>query len=83
MGREGRVGVSGSRYVAYRAAWLYVCAWIVAVSLDSPSPLVGFASTGVAAAAVVFILSVLIKPRPTRAPVGSTDALGVSYTDGP
>ncbi len=83
MGREGRAGRSGLRYLAYRAAWLYLCAWIVAVSLESPPPLVRFASIAVAAAAVVFILVVLVRPRPTRAPAGTTDAHGVSDTDGP
>ena len=53
----------------------------------NPSGAVGiigvFASIAVAAAAVVFILVVLVRPRPTRAPAGTTDAHGVSDTDGP
>jgi hypothetical protein len=53
----------------------------VAVSLDSLPVLVRFASIGVAGAAVVFIVVVLIKPRPTRVPAGAPDPRGVSYPD--
>ena len=65
LGQARRDGRSGSRYFAYRAAWLYLCAWVVTVSLDSvPGPL-RFVSIGVAGASAVFILRVLLTPRPT------------------
>lgn len=65
MGRERRGGISGSRYLAYRAAWLYLCAWLVTVTLDSLPASLTFVSIGVAVASAVFILVVLIAPRPT------------------
>ena len=65
MGRERRHGLSGSRYLADRAAWLYLCAWVVTVSLDSLPASLRLVSIGVAVASAVFILLVLITPRPT------------------
>jgi hypothetical protein len=59
------------RLAAYRAAWVYMCAWIAAVSLGRlPHPL-GVVSVSLAVAAVLLIAVVLLEPRPTRAPVGS------------
>jgi hypothetical protein len=61
------------RRPAYLAAWVYLCAWILALSLNSLPGSVRFGSMGIAAAAIVVIGLVLIEPRPTRAPAVPSD----------
>ena len=65
-GSDGYSPGPGRRRVAYRAAWLYICAWIAAVSLGRlPHPL-EVVSLAPAVAALLLIVAVLIEPRPTR-----------------
>ena len=65
-GSEGHRRALRLRRVAYRAAWLYMCAWIAAVSLGRlPHPL-EVASLAPAVAALLLIIAVLVEPRPTR-----------------
>jgi Flp pilus assembly protein TadB len=65
VGREERTGRSGPRYMAYRAAWLYLCAWVVTVVLGSVPAALRSVSIAVAVVAALFILTVLVKPRPS------------------
>lgn len=52
--------------LGYRAAWLYMCAWIAAVSLGRLPHTLEVASLAPAVAALLLIVAVLIEPRPTR-----------------
>ena len=71
------VGVCGcersSRHLAYLAAWLYLCAWIVALSMSSVPAAIRSVTAAVAVGAAVFIVRVLVAPRPTRAPLNPSD----------
>jgi hypothetical protein len=52
---------------------VYLCAWILALSLSWLPVSVRFGSMGLAAVAIVVIGLVLIEPRPTRAPAVPSD----------
>ena len=71
------VGVSGcersSRHLSYLAAWLYLCAWIVALSMSSVPTAIRSVTAAVAVGAALFIVRVLVAPRPTRAPLTPSD----------
>jgi hypothetical protein len=76
VGRHGRQHQQGHRasdralrlrHVAYQAAWLYMCAWIAALSLGRLPHALEVASVALALAAVLLIVVVLIEPRPMRA----------------
>ncbi len=69
----GRGRLLRLRRAAYRAAWVYLCAWIAAVSLGRlPHPL-EVASLAPAVAALLLIVAVLIEPRPKRGSVAPRD----------
>lgn len=78
-GEDPRVSPRGGgrlvqlRHGAYLAAWLYLCAWIVASSLGWVPASLRLAGVGLTAAAVLLILTVLLAPRPTRTPVSASD----------
>jgi len=67
------------RRVVYLAAWLYLCAWVVALSLGAVPASATLASVGVAAAAVLLIIVVLVSPRPAP-PAATSEMHGVSHT---
>jgi hypothetical protein len=80
-GRQSQQGNRGLRRVMYLAAWLYLCAWIVALSLGRLPAEVRFASIGVAAAAILLIVLVLVEPHPTQTPVIPSRSYSVKTTD--
>ncbi len=61
------------RRVAYRTAWLYVCAWVAALSLGRLPRSLGVACVAVAVVAMLLIVAVLIAPRPMRSPGAPRD----------
>jgi len=67
------------RRVAYLAAWLYLCGWVIALSLGRVPASATLASVGVAAAAVLLIIVVLVSPRPAP-PAATSEMHGVSHT---
>lgn len=75
-----RVRLARLRRVAYLAAWLYLCAWIVALSLGSVPASARVASVVMAAAALLVIVAVLVAPRPARSSSAASEMHGVSHT---